>query len=282
MKHIKNFGYIFAVLVTIFGILCISTIILQLGVEAIANGINFPLKDDWLFAISGGFGTAITGCLCAVYVKKKKYTDCIVAKEAFQIKKCLYYGTLAWSICSVLFYAVTTILFVYVFSLTDEVYVPAEKSMADILLLDIFIPVLMAPVFEELMFRMGLYSMMRQRWGKKFSIALCTICFAVIHGYSIQGFCMCLVGGLLFQLIYVSTGNIWYSIFAHMVCNLSSSISNALEAKGVSFLGVPIQYEIEGFNMVHPVLIIAATLFCVACIIKKLKNVEKKSVFLRK
>lgn len=274
MKHFKDLGYIFTVIAIVGGILCISTGIIQLSAEAIANGIGFPLKDDWLFSISGGFGTAVTGILCANYVKKKKYTDSIKAREPFQIKNCLYYGTLAWSICSVLFYAITTILFVYVLSMTDEIYVPAEKSVTDILLLDIFFPILMAPVFEELMFRMGIYNMMRHRFGKMFSIAICTLLFAVIHGYSIQGFCACLTAGLLFQLIYTSTGNIWYSIFAHMVCNMSSNISNALEAKGVLFFGIPIQYEIEGFNMVHPVLIIAAVLFCAVCIIKKFENTE--------
>lgn len=282
MKHIKNFGYIFAVFAVVGIVLLISTGAVQLGTKAIANGIGVSLKDDWLFSVSGGLGTAITGMLCAVYVKKRNYTDFIEVKEPFQIKKCLYFSALAWSICSILFYAITTVLFVHVFALTDEVHVAAEKNLADIFLMDIFFPILMAPIFEELLFRMGLYSLMRQRFGKKLSIVICTLVFAAMHGYSIQGFCACLTGGLLFMLIYVSTGNIWYSIIAHMVCNLDVNILNALEDKGVTFLGIPVQYEIEGFNMVHPVLIVIAALFCGVCIIKKVKNTEKQSVTLNK
>lgn len=279
MKHIKNFGYIFAVITVVGIVLFVLTAIVQLGTEAMANGIGISLKDDWLFSISGGLGTAITGALCAIYVKKKNYTDCIEIKEPFQIKKCLYFSALAWSTCSILFYAITTFLFVYVFSMTDEIHVVVEKSWADIILMDIFFPILVAPIFEELMFRMGLYSLMRQRFGKKISIVMCTVVFAAIHGYSIQGFCACLTGGLLFMLIYVSTGNIWYNIIAHMVCNLDASVLNALEDKGVTFLGIPIQYEIAGFNMVHPVLIIMAILFCAICIIKKVKKPKNKVCF---
>lgn len=275
MKQMKNFLYIFLVLAAVGILLCIATAIVQLGTEAAANCIGISLKDEWLFEISGSLGTAITAALCVVFVKKKNYTDCIEVKEPFQIKKSLYYSALAVSVCEVLFYAVTTVLFVYVFSMTDEVHVAAEKSWGDIILRDVFFPVLAAPVFEELLFRMGLYSLMRQRFGKWFSVVICTIAFAAMHGYSIQGFCGCLIGGLFFMLLYVSTGNIWYSIAAHMACNLDVTISNALEDKGVASLGIPIQYEIEGFNMVHPVLIIVAALFCGICIIKKVKSAER-------
>lgn len=282
MKHIKNFLYIFAVGAVVGIVLFISTVIVQLGTEAIVNAVGLSLKDDLLFSISGGLGTAITGTLCAVYVKKKNYTACVEVKEPFRIKKCLYFSALAGSICSILFYAITTVLFVHVLSLTDEVHVIVEKSLADIFLTDIFFPILIAPIFEELLFRMGLYSLMRQRFGKKSSIVICTLVFAAMHGYSIQGFCSCLTGGLLFMLIYISTGNIWYSIIAHMVCNIDASILNALEDKGVTFLGIPVQYEMDGFNMVHPMLVIMATIFCAVCIIKKTKNAEKQGVYFNK
>lgn len=275
MKRIKDILYLIGVLFSIGMVLFLSTAIVQLGTEALVKSLGLSLKDDFLFTISGGFGTAITGILCAFYVKKKNYTSCLEACEPFQIKKCAYYSAFAFFTCSVLFDAVTTFLFVYVFSMKDEIHVAAQKSWTDILLMDLFFPVLIAPVFEELLFRMGLYSLMRQRFEKKFSILSGTILFGAIHGYSVQGFCMCLAGGFLFMLLYIRTGNIWYSIAAHMVCNLSATILNALEDNGITFLGIPIQYEIDGFNMVHPVLIMAAIIFCGICIIKKRKSTEK-------
>lgn len=275
MKHIKNILYIIGVLLSIGMVLIISTAIVQLGTEAITKSLKISLKDDFLFTISGGLGTAITGTICAAYVKKKNYTSCIEVREPFRIKSCAYYSAVTFFLCSVLFDAITTFLFVNVFSMTDEIHVAAEKSWADILLMDVFFPVLIAPVFEELLFRVGLYSLMRRRIEKKFSILLCTIIFAAIHGYSIKEFCMCFIGGLLCALIYVRTGNIGYSIASHMIYNLSTSILNALEDNGITFLGIPIQYEIDGFNMVHPVLIITAIIFCSICIIKKVKSTEK-------
>lgn len=275
MKHIKNILYMLGVLFSIGMILIISTAIVQLGTEAIIKGLEISLKDDFLFTISGNLGTAITGTICAVYVKKKNYTSYMKTREPFRIKHCAYYSAIAFFVCSVLFDAITTFLFVNVFSMTDEVHVAVEKSWADLFLMDVLFPVLIAPVFEELLFRMGLYSLMRRRFEKKFSILLCTVIFAAIHGYSIQGFCMCFVGGLLFMLIYVHTGNIGYSIAAHMICNLSASILNVLEDNGITFLEIPIQYEIDGFNMVHPALIIIAIIFCGICIIKKVKSIKK-------
>lgn len=275
MKRIKDILYLIGVLFSIGTVLFLATAIVQLGTEAAAGSLDISLKDDFLFTVSGGFGTAITGILCAFYVKKRNYTDCLEAREPFRIKKCAYYSAVAFFTCSVLFDAVTTLLFVHVFSMTDEIHVAAQKSWIDILLVDVFFPILIAPVFEELLFRMGLYNLMRQRFGKKFSILFCTILFAAIHGYSAQGFCMCLVGGFLFMILYVRTGNIWYSIAAHMVCNLSATVLNALEDNGITFLGIPIQYEIDGFNMVHPVLIMAAIIFCGICVIKRRKSAEK-------
>lgn len=275
MKHMKNIWYIIRILFSIGMVLILSTAIVQFGTEAITKSLGISMKADFLSTISGGLGTAITGTICAAYAKKKNYTNYIEVREPFRIKTCAYYCAAAFFICSVLYDAITTFLFVNVFSMTDEIHVAAEKNWADILLMDIFFPILIAPVFEELLFRMGLYSMMRRRFEKNFSILLCTITFAVIHGYSIQGFFMCLIGGLLFMLIYVRTGNIGYSIAAHMICNLSANILNALEDNGITFLGIPIQYEVAGFNMIHPVLIITAIVFCGICIIKKVKNSEK-------
>lgn len=275
MKHIKNALYTLGVLAVLGIVLCVSTAIAQLGTEAMAKGIGFSLKNDWLYSISGSMGTAITGALCAFYAKRKKYTDCIEAKEPFRVKTGLYYGLISFCICSVLFYAISTFLFVNVFSLTGEVFVPAQKSWIDIVLKDVIFTIIMAPIFEELLFRMGLYSLLRRRMGKIGSILIVTLVFAAIHGYSIEGFFACLTGGLLFMLIYVRTGNIWYSIVAHMVCNLDTTIFNALEAKSVAFWGFPVQYEINGFNMVHPVLIVTAAVILGICITKEVKATRK-------
>ncbi len=272
MKQIKNILYIIKVIAVLAALLFVSTAIVQLGMMAVTRGLGIALKEELLYDISGSLGTAITGAVTAAYVKKKKYTYCVKMREPFRIKTCAYYSALTYCICSVLFFALTTFLFACVFSMVQEPQILAEKSQVDIILRDIFFPVLVAPVFEELLFRMGLYSLLRRRFKDGSSILLCTVIFALMHGYHLQGFTMCLTGGLVFLLIYIRTGNIGYSIVAHMVCNLDASIMNALEDKGVTFLGIPIQYEINGFNMVHPIFIVIAVIFCGACIMKSRKT----------
>lgn len=274
MKQIKNILYIMGVIAVLAALLFISTAIVQLGIIAAAGGMGIALKEDLLYDVSGTLGTVITGAIAAAYVKKKGYTGCVEVSEPFRIKTCAYYGALDYSIC-VLFYVITTFLFAYVFSMVREPQAIMEKSRIDILLTDIFFPVLIAPVFEELLFRVGVYSLLRRRFQGKLSILLCTVIFAAIHGYSLQGFCMCFTGGLVYQLIYIHTGNIWYSIAAHMLHNLDANIMNALEHRGVTFLGIPMQYEVNGFNMMHPIFIIAAVLFCGVCVWKRWTRKEK-------
>lgn len=100
MKHIKNILYIIGVLFSIGMVLIISTAIVQFGTEAITKSLEISLKDDFLLTITGGLGTAITGTIC----------------------------TAAFFICSVLFDAITTFLFVNVFSMTHKIHVAAEKT----------------------------------------------------------------------------------------------------------------------------------------------------------
>lgn len=92
MKRIKDILYLIGFLFSIGMILFLATAIVQLGTEAAAGSLGIYLKDDFLFTVSGGVGTAITGTLCAFYVKKKNYTSCLEAREPFRIKKCAYYS----------------------------------------------------------------------------------------------------------------------------------------------------------------------------------------------
>ena len=59
-----------------------------------------------------------------------------------------------------------------------------------------------------------------------------------------------------------------------MTCNLDASVMNMLEDKGVTLLGMPIQYEVSGFNMVHPVLIVLAGIYCIVCVVIAKKKKE--------
>jgi len=278
MKRMKNIVYVIGVILALGGLILLSTAILQIGMEIIAHSMGIVIPETVLYHVSGGMGTAVTGVLFAVYVKGKKYTGSIEERQPFHIRTCAYYGALAFSICSVLFYAITTWVFAYVLGLTEKPNILLGETGESILLVDVLFSVVVAPIAEELLFRMGVYQLLGRRLKKGSAIILCTLIFALLHGYALQGFCMCLVGGLLFLLIYVRTGNIWYSIVAHMICNLDAYILNTLEDRGVTLWGIPVQYEVNGFNMVHPVLIVIAGIFCGVCIFRaKKKQQERKN-----
>ena len=62
----------------------------------------------------------------------------------------------------------------------------------------------------------------------------------------------------MFSLIYIKTGYIGYSILAHIGCNAFSAIMNVLENSNVKLFNIPLQYEMNWYNMFHPMFIVAA------------------------
>lgn len=274
MKQVKNVLYVIGLVLLLGVIVLSSTAVFMAMLMASGKGLGIAINEDLLYSMSGCLGIGVAGILVAIYVKKKHYDKYTQEKKPFQVKTAAYYAGWAFSLCSVLFYAITTALFAHVLSLTEEASVVAENVKVLHLLVEAACSVCLAPIFEELLFRYGFYNLLRRRLGNKSPILLCTLVFAVIHGYSLQGFCMCLAAGFVFLLIYIRSVNIWYSIIAHMTCNLAASVMNVLEDKGVTLLGMPIQYEVNGFNMVHPILVVLAGIYCVVCIVMAKKKKE--------
>ena len=158
---------------------------------------------------------------------------------------------------------VITLLFSSAFPVVEQ----AQGSVSNVYV-DLISAIIVAPMIEELLFRMGIYTLLRRKFSRVSAITICAFGFALMHGYQLQGFLSCLVAGFVFTLIYDKTGNLWYSIGAHMLCNLFAHIMNELEYAGVTWFGVPLQYEVNGYNTYHPVIIIAAMAFCGACLVR--------------
>lgn len=80
----------------------------------------------------------------------------------------------------------------------------------------------LAPIFEELIFRKVLVDCMLP-YGKKVAILASGIMFGLFHGNLSQ--CFFAAGiGCFFAFIYVKTGKIWHSILYHMAINLTTSV----------------------------------------------------------
>ena len=106
--------------------------------------------------------------------------------------------------------------------------------------------VLFAPFFEELICRGIILETLRRRWGKRISVVMSALFFAIIHFQPATAI-TALVAGLIFGTIYLRTESLFSTIILHA---LNNSIAYALIAFGldnVSFsqlFGGGVQYWI--------------------------------------
>lgn len=80
--------------------------------------------------------------------------------------------------------------------------------------------VVLAPVFEELVFRGLIYATLRRVFGLGGAAGVSAGIFALAHGYSLLGFASVLWSGLLWAWSYEKTGSLWPGILAHALNNL--------------------------------------------------------------
>ena len=79
-----------------------------------------------------------------------------------------------------------------------------------------------APIFEELMFRKLIVDRM-VRYGEATAIVVSGLMFGLFHGNFTQFFYAAALG-MIFAFIYVKTGRLRYTIIAHMIINMSSTL----------------------------------------------------------
>lgn len=260
MRTVKKIFYVIGVLLVLAVMVLLCTALMQIGMGVLGESMQIAISEDTLYSLSGTLGIALTSIFFAGYAVRKRKLDSneSVEKQPFDVKKAIIYGLLAICVCHIFFSFITTILFSQIFPITYE------QTQSSSIYMDILCGLILAPISEEALFRLGLYSLLKRQLKEKSAIVLCALIFGVMHGYNALGVVSCCLAGLVFTLIYERTGNIWYSILAHAMCNLHSLIFNTLERKGIMLFGGLMQYEVNGYNMYHAVVIVAAVLFCAA------------------
>jgi len=83
----------------------------------------------------------------------------------------------------------------------------------------LFATVVLAPFFEEIIFRGVLYGSLRARWGVAPSVIVSALIFAVAHGYGAAGFASVFCSGALWAWSYEHTRSLLPSMAAHMANN---------------------------------------------------------------
>ncbi len=100
---------------------------------------------------------------------------------------------------------------------------PIEEVIKDLNTWAIFITmVVMAPVFEEILFRKVVIDRLRL-YGDKAAILVSSVVFGLSHGNFYQFFYAFGIG-LVFAYMYIQTGKLRYTIIFHMIINFFGSI----------------------------------------------------------
>lgn len=86
-----------------------------------------------------------------------------------------------------------------------------------------------APIFEEIIFRFGLYKKLNKKYNVVISMIITSLVFAIVHIYSIDGIIILLVLALMWNYSFYKTNNLMYPIMLHFFHNtyaLSSNLFN--------------------------------------------------------
>ncbi len=111
---------------------------------------------------------------------------------------------------------------------------------------------IMAPIFEELIFRKLLIDR-TLKYGAKVSIILSAVLFALIHGNLNQFFYTLLLGGF-FAYVYIKTGKVTYTIILHTIVNIMGSVVSLIFSSSL----MNIQ---NSYSTVDLIIVIGYTLF---------------------
>lgn len=256
MKHLKKTGYVIGIVLITVILIFFSVVIFILGFKIFGNISKIQIAEDTIYNVSGSLGIAVVAFALSAYVHKKNDTICFQKKEPFHIGKALGYGMLTVCLGSWIYYPISTWIFSRIAQASQTI--SPQISSFEMIVFGLVI----SPITEELLFRQGIYCLLRRKLKKITAILITTFGFTILHGFQIHGFFTCLIVGFLLIMIYENTGNIWYSIVAHGLCNLNSAILNVLERRGVTLFGKPIQYEVNGFNTHHIMFLLIGVIFC--------------------
>ena len=101
-----------------------------------------------------------------------------------------------------------------------EPYVQHEKSFISIIYSGISV-LIIAPMFEELIFRKYIYTELLKKYSSNLSIFISSILFSLMHLPSYSNLIPTFIFGIICCIIYRKTMNIFYTIILHFFANLS-------------------------------------------------------------
>ncbi len=243
--------WLLAVVAAVAVFTLVFTGVAQVAVEAVTASRGVTIADDVLFTISGTIGT---GCAAVVLWLLIRWL------KSLRFYRCPAVAGRTWTVA---FVVMTVALCKVALPGLWALCVPAEQADTagdEPVWMMLIFGVLLAPVFEELLFRRDIFSLMLKRFSLGWTVALSALLFAAVHGYSAQGFVSCLVVGLLLGVLMARTGSLWACVAAHMLCNLEAFAFTMLQRSDS-----PAIDTVNGHAVYTPAIFIAGAVLTIAC-----------------
>ncbi|MBU3179901.1 CPBP family intramembrane glutamic endopeptidase [Clostridium psychrophilum] len=123
-------------------------------------------------------------------------------------------------------------------------------------IISIFSTIVIAPIYEEIIFRGILLRGMARKISPNIALLVSALLFAVVHMNIAQGINAFFLG-IVLGLIYLRSGSIYLSIFAHFINNLMALLVTS------SFSSIAVKYplEIHGIFLAIGMIFLAITCF---------------------
>ncbi len=129
------------------------------------------------------------------------------------------------------------------------------------LLLCVFTMAIVPALSEELFFRGFLQNIFAQKWSKHLAVFVTAFIFSFVH-FQFFGFFPRFLLGVVLGYLYLFTGSLWTSIFAHFVNNALVVIFTIFSNWGIVSLE-----SIDNFGVDSPILIVASVVLMVVAMI---------------
>ena len=234
--YVKDIRYSSTILGFCIIIYIASTYFVSSAATAIAMGINIMLT---------GFGSMSLSTTTQYAINLISYVFCytvpfltygfiisIPRRVALPLKKTNFSMTVSavfiglgasviGSWVTQIIYSVMNLFGVY--PISPDFTSPVEPAAA---ILNVISIVIVAPIFEELVFR-GVIMQSFRRYGDKFALVISALLFALFHGNLVQA-PNAFIMGLVIGFFVLKTGSLWTGISIHFANNLISTIFNEI------------------------------------------------------
>jgi len=217
MSRFFGFFLLTYVISSVFVYACCFT----LGILSSAFNMPFLMSDTVINAVSS-LNTPILFVLLNIYVRKINKSRHPIMGKMLPHTFLAYVAVCLFLMMSGSMLGNTISGLVNLITGSDSVNV-VEQFINETSMLETFIyAVVMAPIFEELVFRKLIVDSFA-KYGTAFCIFLSGITFGLFHGNFYQFFYAFSVGAI-FAFIYCTYGKIWHTILLHAILNFFGSI----------------------------------------------------------